>query len=81
MTIARESYYIYLRNLKTWLAQPWSIVAAVASSAIMFLFFGEPLRNIAVLPGFPATDYQTYLTGMVLVMAWCSAAATWRWCC
>ena len=54
MLILRESSYIYVRNLKTWLAQPTMIVAAVLSSAVMYLFFGEPLRGITGLPGFPA---------------------------
>ena len=69
MLILRESYFIYVRNLKTWLAQPWMIVAAVLSSAFMFLFFGEPLRGITALPGFPADDYQAFLAAMVIVMA------------
>ena len=69
MLILRESSYIYVRNLKTWLAQPTMIVAAVLSSAVMYLFFGEPLRNITALPNFPASDYQAFLTAMVIVMA------------
>jgi len=69
MLILRESSYIYVRNLKTWLAQPTMIVAAVFSSAVMYLFFGEPLRGITGLPGFPASDYQAFLTAMVIVMA------------
>ncbi len=69
MLVLRESYFIYVRNLKTWLAQPWMIVAAVLSSAFMFLFFGEPLRGITALPGFPADDYQAFLASMVIVMA------------
>ncbi len=69
MQILRESSYIYVRNLKTWLAQPWMIVAAVLSSAVMYLFFGEPLRAITNLPGFPTSDYQAFLTAMVIVMA------------
>ncbi len=69
MRVLRESFYIYVRNLKTWLAQPWMIVAAVLSSAFMFLFFGEPLRGITALPGFPADDYQAFLASMVIVMA------------
>ncbi len=69
MTILRETYFIYRRNLKTWMAQPATLLTAIASSAFMFLFFGAPLGNVTLLPGFPAEDYQAYLTGMVLVMA------------
>ncbi len=69
MSIAREAYFIYARSLRTWLAEPWTLTAAVASSAFMFLFFGTPLGSVTLLPGFPSQDYQAYLTGMVLVMA------------
>ncbi|MBI4298581.1 MAG: ABC transporter permease [Chloroflexi bacterium] len=69
MAILRESYYIYLRNLKIWLAQPMNLVSAVLSSAFVFLFFGAPLGGVTQLPGFPAEDYQAYLTAMVIVMS------------
>ncbi|MBI2872105.1 MAG: ABC transporter permease [Chloroflexi bacterium] len=68
MGLARETYYIYLRDLKTWLAQPAAVVSTVLSSAFVFLFFGSPLKSVVTLPGFPADDYQAYLTGMVIVM-------------
>ena len=82
MLVLRESFYIYVRNLKTWLAQPWMIVAAVLSSAFMFLFFGEPLRGITALPGIPGRR----LPGLPCRHGdrdggGLSAAATWRWCC
>ena len=69
MTIARETYYLYIRNLRVWLAQPWTLGAAVISSAFMFLFFGAPLANLPLLPGWPTGDYQAYLTDMVIAMA------------
>ena len=68
MTIMRETYFIYLRNLKIWLAQPVSVIATILSSAFIFLFFGAPLERVTQLPGFPADDYLAYLTGMILVM-------------
>ena len=70
MRVLRESYYIYVRNLKTWLAQPWMIVAAVLSSAFMFLFFGEPLRgHHGATRDSPPTTTRPFLAAMVIVMA------------
>ena len=69
MTIARETYFIYLRNVKIWLAQPVSVISTILTSVFIFLFFGAPLSGMTQLPGFPSDDYQAYLTGMVLIMA------------
>ena len=69
MAIARESYFIYLRNLKTWLSQPVAVVSTIVMSGFMFLFFGAPLGGMTELPGFPSEDYTAYLTGMIIIMA------------
>ena len=68
MTILRETYYIYLRNLKVWIAQPMAVISPVLSAALIFLLMGAPLRGLTQLPGFPADDYNAYLTGMIIVM-------------
>lgn len=65
----RETYYIYRRNLRVWMAQPVNLVAPVLSSALMFLLFAAPLQGITNLPGFPSDDYEAFLTGMIIVMA------------
>ena len=64
----RETYYIYLRNLKVWVAQPMAVVGPLATAAFMFFQFGAPLKGIIDLPGFPTDDYEAFLTGMILVM-------------
>ena len=68
MAIARETYFIYLRNLKTWLAQPAAVIATILMSLFFFLFFGAPLGSTTQLAGFPSDDYEAYLTGMLLIM-------------
>ena len=69
MAIARETYFIYRRNLRTWLAQPAAVIATIVMSVFMFLFFGAPLGGMTQLPGFPSEDYTAYLTGMIIIMA------------
>ena len=68
MTILRVTYYLYLRNLKVWIAQPMAVVSPIMAAALIFLLFGAPLRGVTQLPGFPADDYNAYLAGMVIVM-------------
>lgn len=69
MNVARETYFIYLRNLKTLLGQPALVISTLIPSVFMFLFFGTPLRGMTSMPGFPADDYAAYITGMIIVMA------------
>ena len=64
----RETYYIYLRNVKVWAAQPMAIIGPVLTAAFMFLLFGAPLKGIIDLPGFPTDNYMAFFTAMVLVM-------------
>ena len=64
-----EYGFIYLRNLKTWLAQPAAVISTIFLSVFIFLFFGAPLSGMTQLAGFPSDDYQAYLTGMILIMA------------
>ena len=68
MVTLRETYFIYRRNLKVWVAQPMAVISPILSAAFIFLFFGAPLQGVTNLPGFPADDYEAYLTGMILVM-------------
>ena len=69
MNIARETYFIYMRNLKTWLGQPALVISTLIMSVFMFLFFGAPLSGMTSIPGFPSDDYDAYITGMIVVMA------------
>ena len=68
MTIFRETYYIYLRNLKIWLSQPIGLIATVVTAVFMFLLFATPLEGLIELPGFPSDNYLAYFTAMILVM-------------
>ncbi len=68
MSIFRETFFIYRRNLKIWRAQPAVAIAPVFTAAFMFLLFAAPLGEITNLPNFPTGDYEAFLTGMIIVM-------------
>ncbi len=68
MTVLRETYYIYVRNLKVWVAQPMLVVSPILTAALMFLLFAAPLASLTNLPGFPSDDYNAFMAGMIIVM-------------
>ena len=68
MKILRETYYIYVRNLKVWVAQPMLVVSPILTAALMFLLFAAPLASLTNLPGFPSDDYNAFMAGMIIVM-------------
>ena len=69
MNIVRETYFIYMRNLKAWLGQPALVISTLMPPVFMFLFFGTPLRGMTGISGFPADDYYAYFAAMIIVLA------------
>ena len=69
MSLLRETYYIYLRNVRVWLSHPLNVASPIMFVVFFFLVFGTPLSSVTLLPGFPADDYKAFLTGMILVQA------------
>ncbi len=69
MNVFRETYYIYRRNFKVWIAEPVLVVSSVVLSAFMFLAFAVPLGRITQLPGFPTGNFKSYFTALVVVQA------------
>jgi len=69
MNIARETYFIYMRNVKAWLGQPALVVSTLMPPVFMFLFFGTPLRGMTGIAGFPADDYYAYFAAMIIVLS------------
>ena len=68
MSLFRETYFLYIRNLKVWIAQPAAVISSIASAGFIFILFGAPLSGITNLPGFPTDDYAAFLTAMIIVM-------------
>lgn len=69
MTVFREIRFIYMRNVRAWLGRPPLIISTLVPPVFMFLFFGAPLGGMTNIPGFPANDYNSYFTGMVIVLS------------
>lgn len=69
MGTLRETYYIYMRNLKIWVTQPALVIPPLFISLFLFLVFGAAFRRVPGLPGFPTDDYDAFLVAMILVQA------------
>ena len=69
MTALWQTWYLYVRNFKVWIAQPINLIGPLVFVAFFFLLFGAPLSRVAEIPGFPADNYQAFIAGMILVQA------------
>lgn len=69
MSTLRETYYIYMRNLKIWITQPVLVIPPLFISLFLFLVFGAAFGKVTGLPGFPTDDYEAFLVAMILVQA------------
>lgn len=64
----RQTWYIYVRNFKTWIAQPAIFIPSIVFSAFFFLLFAAPLGGVTALEGFPTDDYEAYMAATIIVM-------------
>ena len=69
MDIFRQTYYIYVRNLKIWVTQPAALIPPLFISGFLFIIFGAAFGEVTRLPGFPADDYKAFLVAMILIQA------------
>ena len=69
MSTLRETYYIYMRNLKIWITQPVLVIPPLFISLFLFLVFGAAFGEVTDLPGFPADDYKAFIVAFILVQA------------
>ncbi len=65
--ILRETYFIYRRNLKTWLAVPANVIAPLFISGLLFILFGAMFDRTISLGGFGTDDYQAFLVAWIIV--------------
>ncbi len=69
MALARATWYIYVRNFKVWLRQPFVVIPGLLISVFLFLVFGSTFTELVQVPGFPSDDYTTFITAMILIQA------------
>jgi len=69
VSILTQTWYIYARNFKTWMAQPALVIPSIIFPAFFFLLFAAPLGGVTNLPDFPTDDYEAYMTATILVMS------------
>ncbi|MBM3949166.1 MAG: hypothetical protein FJ312_08035 [SAR202 cluster bacterium] len=69
MSILMQTWYIYVRNFKTWMVQPVLVIPSIIFPAFFYILFSAPLSGVTNLPGFPTDDYEAYMTATILVMS------------
>jgi ABC-2 type transport system permease protein len=69
MAVFRETYYIYLRQLKIWVTQPAVFIPSLFFTIFLYLVFGGSFSSVTRLPGFPSEDYDAFLMAMILIQA------------
>ena len=65
--IIRETFYIYRRNLKTWLGVPANVFAPLFISGLLFILFGSMFERTISLGGFGTDDYKAFLVAWIIV--------------
>jgi ABC-2 type transport system permease protein len=65
--ILSETYFIYRRNLKTWLGVPANVISPLFISGLLFVLFGAMFEQTISLGGFGTNDYQAFLVAWIIV--------------
>ena len=65
--IISETFFIYRRNLRTWLGVPANVFAPLFISALLFILFGAMFERTISLGGFGTDDYEAFLVAWIIV--------------
>ena len=60
-SLLTETYFIYRRNLKTWLTVPGNVIAPLFISGLLFVLIGAMFDRTIILGGFGTEDYRAFL--------------------
>ena len=69
LSLALQTWYIYLRNLRAWVTQPGQFLPSIFINIVFMVVFVAAFDNVSLLPGFPTESYVTYLMPMIIVQA------------
>ena len=73
MTAARQTYQVFLRNLRVLLRQPAFLLITVIQPVCWLLLFGALFKAVARIPGFSGTYIDFLTPGVVIMLAVFSA--------
>ena len=65
--IISETFFIYRRNLRTWLSVPGNVIAPLFISGLLFILFGAMFERTISLGGFGTDDYEAFLVAWIIV--------------
>ena len=68
MAVFRETYYIYLRNLKVWF-MPATFLPPLFISGVLYVLFAATFTEVTQLSGFATGDYEAFLVAWIIVQA------------
>lgn len=68
MAVFRETYYIYLRNLKVWM-MPATFLPPLFISGVLYVLFAATFTEVTQLGGFTTGDYDAFLVAWIIVQA------------
>ena len=68
MAVFRETYYIYLRNLKVWF-MPATFLPPLFISGVLYVLFAATFKEVTQLGGFATGDYEAFLVAWIIVQA------------
>lgn len=66
-SLLTETYFIYRRNLKTWLTVPGNVIAPLFISGLLFVLIGAMFDRTIILGGFGTEDYRAFLVAWIIV--------------
>lgn len=68
MSVFRETYYIYRRNLRVWFV-PATFLPPLFMSGLLYVLFASTFTEVTNLGGFSTEDYSAFLVSWIIVQA------------
>lgn len=73
MSAVRQTWQVYLRNLRVLLRQPAFLLITITQPILWLLLFGALFKAVADIPGFHGTYINFFTPGVVVMLALFSA--------
>lgn len=73
LTAARQSWQVFMRNLRSLWRQPAYLFITIIQPVIWLLLFGALFKSVARIPGFHGTYLNFFTPGVVIMLALFSA--------